>query len=149
MDSFKKQGLLEICITAVKVLLYIMLVFNGFVFIYYGFINQSHPIEHEAVLFINDFSVSYTESGDQSVSSVLPEDIKDNEYFFFDTRKDVDVYINGEKRADLDKTITDRYWSKEFQSGEYRFLMFSQWYKDNISGAHKSDFDNWYNSLEK
>ena len=101
MDSFKKQGLLEICITAVKVLLYIMLVFNGFVFIYYGFINQSHPIEHEAVLFINDFSVSYTESGDQSVSSVLPEDIKDNEYFFFDTRKDVDVYINGEKRADF------------------------------------------------
>ena len=57
------------------------------------------------------------------------------------------ILKNGEKRADLDKTITDRYWAKVFQSGEYRFLMFSQWYKDNISGCHKSDFDNWYNSL--
>ena len=59
------------------------------------------------------------------------------------------ILKNDEKRTDLDKTITDRYWSKVFQSGEYRFLMFSQWYKDNISGSHKSDFDNWYNTLTK
>ena len=59
------------------------------------------------------------------------------------------ILKDGENRSDLDKVVRDRYWAEEFHSGDYRFLAFSQWYKDNISGAHKSDFDNWYSSLEE
>ncbi len=53
----------------------------------------------------------------------------------------------NQNRLDLNKNIRDRYWAEEFQSGRYRFLAFSQWYRDNIAGAHKSDFDKWYNTL--
>ncbi len=56
----------------------------------------------------------------------------------------------GEKRLDLDKLDRERYWAEEFQSGQYRFLAFSQWYKDGRrGGAHKSDFDNWYKTLSE
>ena len=60
------------------------------------------------------------------------------------------ILKDGEKRADLDVTVRQRYWAEEFHSGQYRFLAFSQWYKDEVpGGAHQSDFDNWYSSLAK
>ena len=96
----KKQGLLELGITAVKALLGIMLVINTFVFIFYGIINRGDVIPNDPVRFIDDWSVIPKDNGDQELRSILPQNIMDNEYLYFETRKDVAVYINGELRKD-------------------------------------------------
>lgn len=96
----KKQGLLELGITAVKALLGIMLVINTFVFIFYGLINRGDVIPNDPVRFIDDWSVNPKDNGDQELRSILPQNIMDNEYLYFETRKDVAVYINGELRKD-------------------------------------------------
>lgn len=58
------------------------------------------------------------------------------------------VLKEGESRETYDTNIRSRYWSTEFISGSYRFLMFSQWYSENEkSSAHKVDFIRWYNTL--
>jgi len=40
-----------------------------------------------------------------------------------------------------------RYWKDEFVFGEYRFLMYSQWYSNGGNGATKKEFIDWYNTL--
>ena len=47
-----------------------------------------------------------------------------------------------------DQDNVKRYWKDEFQFGEYRFLMFSQWYPDNTRhSATRKEFIEWYNIL--
>ena len=47
-----------------------------------------------------------------------------------------------------DQDKVKRYWKDEFQFGEYRFLMFSQWYPDGTRrSATKKEFIEWYNLL--
>lgn len=73
----KKQGLLELGITAVKALLGIMLVINTFVFIFYGIINRGDVIPNDPVRFIDDWSVNPKDNGDQELRSILPQNIMD------------------------------------------------------------------------
>ncbi len=97
----EKRRLLEISITTVKILLCAMLLFNALVFIVYGLIDRGDVIEKETVRFIKDWNITENENGDQTLTTILPGDIKDNEYLYFDTRKDVYVYVNGEFRKDF------------------------------------------------
>ena len=55
---------------------------------------------------------------------------------------------NQEKTCE--KKVQDRYWAKEYVSGNYRFMMFSQWYKDSRKRkvATKEDFIRWYDLLD-
>ena len=53
----------------------------------------------------------------------------------------------GESRATCEKNIRSRYWKDEFICGNYRFLMFSQWYDDPQKGATKENLIKWYNTL--
>lgn len=43
--------------------------------------------------------------------------------------------------------VKQRYWKDEFQFGDYRFLMYSQWYPDNGHGATRAEFLHWYSLL--
>ncbi len=101
MKDNKKQGLLEISISAVKILLVVLLVFLAFVSVFYGLIDRGDVIKSEPVQFLNDWSEEYDENGNQVISTSLPQNLMDNEYLFFDTRKDVSIYINGELRKDF------------------------------------------------
>ncbi len=101
MDENKKQGLFDAGIIAVKLLLGVMLVFCSFVFIYFGLINRSDVIEEETVRFVKGFSVTENDNGDQLISAILPGNVEDNEYLFFESRKDVSVYINDELRKEF------------------------------------------------
>lgn len=54
----------------------------------------------------------------------------------------------NESRATVaDQTKVRRYWKEEFQFGDYRFLMYSQWYPDHGNGATRKEFIDWYNLL--
>lgn len=101
MSIEKKQRLFDMSIATVKILLYVLLFFNAFVFIYYGLINRGVVVEKETVTILEDWNVVYAKDGDQTISLILPQDIKDNEYLFFETRNDVSVYINDELRKDF------------------------------------------------
>ena len=54
---------------------------------------------------------------------------------------------SDETRLSFDKNIKSRYWKDEFISGNYRFLLFSQWYDNPQKGATKQKFIEWYNLL--
>lgn len=54
----------------------------------------------------------------------------------------------NETRATVaDQAKVRRYWKEEFQFGNYRFLMYSQWYPDHGNGATRKEFIDWYNLL--
>nr|MCR5624659.1 hypothetical protein [Lachnospiraceae bacterium] len=101
MEKTKSQRLYEISINTVKILLFFWLAFNVVIYVYYGIINKSDPIENEPVIFVKDWNVKNEDNNNQIISSTLPQGIKSCEYIFFDTRKDVSVYINGELRKDF------------------------------------------------
>ena len=101
MKNNKKQRLSDICNAAVKILLLALLVFNAFVFIYYGFINKGDVIPKEKVRLMKDWDEQEGENNEITIFSTLPQNITDNEYLYFDTRRDVTVYINGELRKDF------------------------------------------------
>ena len=83
----------------------------------FGIINRSDTLEKDPLLFVDSWSVvdgdkneistdSYYLSGAQqgcdcTIFSTLPDGIKDNEYLFFDTRKETSVYVNGVLRKDF------------------------------------------------
>ena len=54
---------------------------------------------------------------------------------------------DGESRSTCEKNVRSRYWKDEFVSGQYRFLMYSQWYAEPQKGATKAHFTDWYNTL--
>ncbi|MCR4717472.1 MAG: response regulator [Lachnospiraceae bacterium] len=101
MDNDKKPGLYEVSAAAVKICLYISLIFTVYIFVYYGIINVSDPIKNEPVQFIKNWTVLDEDDDSQTMIATLPVNIKSGEYIFFDTRKDVEVYINGELRKDF------------------------------------------------
>ncbi len=96
-----KQRLLQISVMTVKVVLGVVFVFCAFVFIYYGVINRGDIPGTDPVKFVTDWDISGEGEEYMQFVSTLPENIKDNEYFFFYTRKDVTVYIDGEFRKDF------------------------------------------------
>lgn len=116
MIKNKKLGLLESSVTIVRVVLCFLFAFIAFILIYYGIIDKAHVIDDEPLRYIENWTVSDGEGEDFEIgrsyaaqkdyengvmaTSTLPDDIKDNEYLFFVTRKDVAVYINGELRKD-------------------------------------------------
>lgn len=55
------------------------------------------------------------------------------------------ILKDGESRSTCDKAVRSRYWKDEFESGQYRFLMYSQWFENK--NATKEHFINWYNAL--
>lgn len=57
------------------------------------------------------------------------------------------ILKEGETRSTCEENIRSRYWKEEFVSGQYRFLMYSQWYDDSKKGATKEHFISWYNTL--
>ena len=101
MSTDKKQGVFKIGIIAIKVVLCICLVFNAIVFIYYGFINKGEVVKSDPVRYMENWKIEYAENGDQTAINDLPQNVKDNEYIYFNTRNDVSVFINGELRKDF------------------------------------------------
>ena len=101
MNSSNEQRLYNASMKTVKIVLFVMLIFCAFVFIYYGLINRSDVIERESIRQVKDWAVKEEKSGDQLLTTTLPQDVVDNEYLYFDTRKDASVYINGELRKDF------------------------------------------------
>ena len=106
MSKEKKQGLLDISVMAVKVVLYFLLVVNAFVFVCFGIINRSDVLEKEPFQTVDDWTVSDDEEGHYVLSTVLSDNVEDNEYLYFNTRKDAEVYVGGELRKDFKKKET-------------------------------------------
>ena len=117
MSNVKKQGFFEISGKAVKLILCFLVVSIAFVFIYYGAIKRSNPLDSEPVQHIEHWTV-IDEDGNEyktgrnyilkkeydkgfTLYSTIPMDVADNEYLVFLTRKDVSIYINGELRDDF------------------------------------------------
>ena len=69
-------------------------------------------------------------SGDQLLTTTLPQDVVDNEYLYFDTRKDASVYINGELRKDF---IEER--DVNIPGAPYKRFYMSVPLKESDSGA--------------
>lgn len=101
MDKKEKQGLIGTSVGVVKIVLLFLMLFNGFIFIYYGEINRSDTIDPDSFLYVSNWTVTEDSADLYSVVSTLPNDIEDNQFFFFDLRKDAAVYINGELRKDF------------------------------------------------
>lgn len=59
------------------------------------------------------------------------------------------IFKDGESRKTCDQRVRERYWAREYTSGIYRFMMFSQWYNDSTKRkvATKEDFIRWYELL--
>ena len=130
MSETRKRGLLEMSIYTVKILMFILLGFNAFVFIYFGVINRGNVIESEPVRAVKEWTLNYGEDGDQTLRSVLPKDVMDNEYIFLETRNDVFVYINGELRKDF---VEDR--DVNIPGGSFRRFLMSVPLSEADSGA--------------
>ncbi|MBR3538804.1 MAG: response regulator [Eubacterium sp.] len=121
MGTEKKHRLLEASELTAKIVLFLLIAFSVFVFVYYGMIRKGEVLEKGSVQFIESWTVidsngkefpagrTYvTDQDDQkdyTIIATLPRDIRDNEYLFFYTRRDIEVYINGELRDDF---IEDR-----------------------------------------
>lgn len=121
MNKSGNKSILETSIFAVKIIMCILLVFNVFVFIYFGLIFKNDVPIGDGVRCISDWTVIDSEGNEHKTDryfvaetgkdknytlyAMLPDDIKENEYFYFDTRKDIEVYIDGELRNDF---IEDR-----------------------------------------
>lgn len=58
------------------------------------------------------------------------------------------ILKDSETRNDLKMAIQKRYWATEYKNGKYRFLIFSQWYKDKNGMATPEDFNEWYKELQ-
>ena len=117
MSKEEKQGIREISIRTVKVVLFCMLVFNALVFIYFGLINKASVLDIEQVQYIENWTVVERDGSEKSVGrrydstqeyyanicvySTLPQGIQDHEYLFVETRKDVAIYIGGELREEF------------------------------------------------
>ena len=118
MNKADNKGILWIIEVVSKVILIIMLIFNAFLFVYFGLISRSDVLDDDAFRFIESWTVEDSEGntfptgrsyvapkGDDkdytTIYATLPEGIRDNEYLFFTTRKDVEVYVGGELRKDF------------------------------------------------
>jgi signal transduction histidine kinase len=117
MKKTGRQTLIETSVMTVKVILCILLVFNAFVFLYYGMPDRRNLVYQEPFRMMEDWKVTDCEGNeidpkdherkwkekeqDFTIYANLFDRISDNEFLFFDTRKDAAVYINGELRKDF------------------------------------------------
>jgi signal transduction histidine kinase/DNA-binding NarL/FixJ family response regulator len=113
----RTTGLLKTSVMIGKIVLCSLLIFNVLVLIYFGVIDRGDVLENESLQFIEHWTVtdssgnvittdrSYVDRNnyeeDFTIRATLPDNIKDHEYLFLDTRKDIAVYINGELRRDF------------------------------------------------
>ncbi len=101
MKENKEQRLLNISIVAVKIILCSMLVFNAFVFVFFGLINRSDVAETGQVRMLEGVTVTDTGDAEQTVTAAFPQKIEDGENLYLETRNDVSVFIGGELRKDF------------------------------------------------
>ena len=101
MKNQIKQRLYQASIMTVKIVLGSMLALSTFVLFYFGLINRGHVVETDPIRYLNDWAVTIADNGDQTLKATLPRHVADNEYLYFETRKDVYVYINGALRKDF------------------------------------------------
>lgn len=117
MGKKGNEKLLDMSVITVKVLLCITLSMVAGVFVYYNIVDRHNAAEKERIRFIETWTAIDTEGNEMytgrsvvagksdmkayTITATLPDDIQDNEYLFFNIRKDVEVYINGELRADF------------------------------------------------
>ena len=113
----KNKGLFDTSVLTIKAVLCIMFVSVGLVFVFFGVINRVDFMDDEPFQYIENWTVIDSDGSEYttgrsfvdgkkrnqscSIYSYLPSDIKDNEFLFFITRKDIAVYINGELRKDF------------------------------------------------
>ncbi|MCR4585768.1 MAG: response regulator [Lachnospiraceae bacterium] len=100
MEKNEKRGIWEKSITAVKILMGVMFVLCILLFIYYGLINKNELPTVDPIRFVERWTVTEQNRNEVTLTVTLPSDIRDNEYFFFETRKDVSIFINGVLRHD-------------------------------------------------
>ena len=100
MNPKEKHEISEIFISISKVMLCLFLVINAFILFFFGVLDRSDTLPEESTRFLEDWTIDSEESA-YTIVTTIPMDIKDNEFLFFDTRKDVAVYINGELRDDF------------------------------------------------
>ena len=67
-NGTEKKGLLETSITTVKIVLCFWLAFNTFILVYFGIISKTDVLATDPVKFVD--------------GSVLPSDIRENEFLF-------------------------------------------------------------------
>ncbi|MCR4927697.1 MAG: response regulator [Lachnospiraceae bacterium] len=101
MKENKEQRLLDICIMVVKILLCSMLVFNAFVFVFFGLINKSDTAKEKQIKSLENLTVTNTGDAGQTVTAELPKIIENGEILYVETRNDVSVFISGELRRDF------------------------------------------------
>ena len=110
-------GLLKASVLAAKIVLGFLLVFNAVIFVIYGLLDRGDTMGDDPVRFIDRWIVSDNlgdefaagrtyvtgkdDTKDYTIRAMLPENIRDNEYLFFYTRKNIEVYINDELRDDF------------------------------------------------
>ena len=73
-DKKKRQN--ERGMTAVKMLLFIFMVINAFIFIYYGLINRKEAFEKEALQYVKDWTVVHEDKDNQTIRATLPQNIE-------------------------------------------------------------------------
>lgn len=117
MNTKKTEKLLDMSVGIVKILLCITLSMVAGVFVYYNIVDRHNAAKEEPLRFIESWTAIDMEGNETTtgrsvvagkadlkaytIIATLPDDIQDNEYLFFNIRKDVEVYINGELRADF------------------------------------------------
>ena len=127
-DKKKRQN--ERGMTAVKMLLFVLMFINAFIFIYYGLINRKEAFEEEALQYVKDWTVVHEDKDNQTIRATLPQNIENNEYLYFDTRKDVSVYINGELRKDF---VEER--DVDIPGGSFKKFLFAVPLMESDSGT--------------
>ena len=127
-DKKKRQN--ERGMTAVKMLLFVLMFINVFIFIYYGLINRKEAFEEEALQYVKDWTVVHEDKDNQTIRATLPQNIENNEYLYFDTRKDVSVYINGELRKDF---VEER--DVDIPGGSFKKFLFAVPLMESDSGT--------------
>lgn len=117
MNTKKTEKLLDMSVGIVKILLCITLSMVAGVFVYYNIVDRHNAAKEEPLRFIESWTAIDMEGNETTtgrsvvagkadlkaytIIATLPDDIQDNEYLFFNIRKDVEVYINGELREDF------------------------------------------------
>ena len=96
----KNKGLLETSAFTVKAVLCILLGLTTFIFIYFDFIDKTDGIDKESFQFVDNWTIAKGYN-DYTLTAKLPSDITDNQYLFFVTRKDTEVYVNNVLRKDF------------------------------------------------
>ena len=117
MSKKEKQGLMDVSVKTVKTVLCFSLVFIALIYVLFGIMERTKGLAIDPVRYVEGWTVIGRDgeefpagrgnvSGGESyqnatIYATLPNDVRDQEYLYFDTRNDVAVYVNGELRKDF------------------------------------------------